>query len=126
MAEADFTDINIIGNSASKLPRKDGNNKVGKDQFIITFDLSSSATRPWVEIFNRVWGELNGQTPALHLPVVSDAQIQITCPLDDRLQGHLDLLKREVATTNRRYREQLREIDEEKRSNDKILQNLVF
>src|ERR1044071_6352480 len=95
MTEADFVDIIIIGNHTAKPPRKDGQNKEGQDHFIITFSLSRSARPPWVEAFNRIWGERSKQIPSLPLPIVSDDQIQITCLLDDRLQGHLDDLKRE-------------------------------
>ena len=125
MAEVNFTDISIIGNNTSKPPHKDGN-KEGKDQFVITFSLSRNAKGPWIETFNRVWGARSKQTPSLPLPVVSDDQIQITCPLDDQLQGHLDNLKREVATTNQVYRKQLEAADDEKRSHDEILRTLRF
>jgi len=54
MSEAQFPDITIIGNSAAKAPRKAGKTKEGKDQFIITFSLSSNAQGPWIETFNRV------------------------------------------------------------------------
>jgi hypothetical protein len=57
---------------------------------------------------------------------VKDDQIQIICPLDDQLQGYLEDLKREAATTNQVYREQLRATDEERRNNDEILQKLRF
>src|ERR1051325_1698279 len=94
MTEADFTDIIIIGNNTSKPPRKEGSNKEGKDQFIITFSLSRNAKGPWVEAFHRVWGKRSKQTSSLQLPIVSDDQIQLTCPLDDQLQGRLDDFKR--------------------------------
>jgi hypothetical protein len=126
MAESHFTDIIIVGNILSKPPRKDGKNKEGKDQFIITFSLSQNAKGLWIETFNRVWGEHSKQTKVLQLPIVKDDQIQIICPLDDQLQDHLDGLKREVATTNQVYREQLRATDEEKRSNEQILERLRF
>ena len=96
MTEANFTDITIIANSSSKPPRKEGKDRDGVDQFIITFSLSNSAKGPWIETFNRAWGERSKKIPSLRLPVVSDDRIQITCPLDDQLQGHLDDLKREV------------------------------
>ncbi len=126
MTEADFTDIIIVGNHTAKPPRKEGNSKEGKDQFIITFSLSSNAKGPWIETFNRVWGERSKQIPSLPLPIVSDGQIQITCPLDDQLQGHLDSLKREVATTNQVYRAYLRAAEDEKRSQDDLLRKLLF
>src|SRR5205085_4459338 len=124
--EVHFTDITITGNNAAKPPRKDGRSKEGKDQFIITFNLSSYAKAPWIETFNRLWGEFNRQTPSLQLPIVSDGQIQITCPLDDRLQGHLDNLKRVVTTTNHVYRENLQAMENEKRGNEEKLQRLRF
>jgi hypothetical protein len=126
MAEADFTDITIIGNSTSKPPRKESSNKEGRDHFIITFSLSRNAKGPWIEAFNRVWGKRGKQTASLQLPIVSDDQIQLTCPLDDQLQGYLDDLKREVATTNQIYRDQLRATENEKRSHDELLQQLRF
>src|SRR5437868_8767831 len=104
MAEAEFTDIIIIGNHTAKPPRKEGNNKEGKDHFIITFSLSRNAKGPWIEAFNRAWGKRSKQIPSLPLPIVSDDQIQITCPLHDQLQGHLDDLKRAVASTIKVYR----------------------
>jgi hypothetical protein len=126
MAEVHFTDITIVGNSPSKPPRKDGKNTEGVDRFVITFSLSKNAKAAWVETFNQVWGERSRQTSLLPLPVVSDDQIQITCPLDDRLQSHVDALKREVATTNQLYREYLQAMDDEKRAQDELLQQLRF
>jgi hypothetical protein len=126
MQQVQFTDINIVSNRTSKPPRKEGRNKEGKDQFMLTFNLSSNPKGPWIENFNRTWGQRSRQTPSLQLPIVSDDQIQITCPLDDQLQGHLDDLKLEVATTNRLYREYLQVVDDEKRTHDEILQNLRF
>jgi hypothetical protein len=126
MAETHFTDIIIVGNSISRLPRREGKNKEGKDQFIITFSLSSSASGLWIETFNRVWKKHAEQTHSSQLPIVKDDQIQIICPLDDQLQGYLEDLKREAATTNQVYREQLRATDEERRNNDEILQKLRF
>src|SRR5437867_802230 len=120
MAEAHFPDISIVGNITSKPPRKEGRNKEGKDQFIITFGLSRNAKGPWIETFNRVWGKRSKQASLLQLPIVSEDQIQITCPLDDQLQGHLDDLKREVAATNQAYREHLQAADDEKRSHEEI------
>jgi hypothetical protein len=114
------------GNNTAKPPRKEGKNKEDEDHFIITFSLSSNAKRPWIETFNRVWGERSQQIPSLPLPMVKDDQIQITCPLDDQLQGHLDDLKREVATTNQVYRAYLQAADDEKRSHDELLQKLLF
>ena len=126
MTEDHFTDIIIVGNNTSKSPRSEGKNKEGKDQFLITFSLSRNPKGPWIETFNRVWGEHSKQTHSLKLPIVRDDQIQIICPLDDHLQGHLDDLKREVSATNQVYREQLRATDDEKRNNDEILQKLRF
>ena len=63
MNEDSFTDITIIGNSSSKLPRKEGKTKDGKDQFIITFSLSGNAKVPWIETFNRAWVERSKKTP---------------------------------------------------------------
>ena len=126
MTEADFIDIIIIGNNTAKPPRKDGNNKAGQDQFIITFSLSRNARPPWIEAFNRIWGERSKQIPSLPLPIVSDDQIQITCPLDDRLQCYLDDLKREVAATNQAYRAYLRAGEDEKRYHDELLHRLLF
>ncbi len=126
MAETHFTDIIIVGNSISKLPRREGNNKEGKDQFIITFSLSSSPSGLWIETFNRVWKKHGEQTYSLQSPIVKDNHIQIICPLDDQLQGHLEDLKREAATTNQVYREQLRVTDEGRSNNDEILRKLRF
>ncbi|HZS06837.1 MAG TPA: hypothetical protein VFD58_18520 [Blastocatellia bacterium] len=126
MAEIHFTDITITGNNVAKPPRKEGRNKEGKDQFIITFTLSSHAKGPWIETFNRIWGEFNRKAPSIQLPIVSDGQVQLTCPLDDRLQNHLDNLKEVITTTNRTYRQQLQEADDEKRGNYEILQRLRF
>ena|SRR5207253_8038802 len=126
MTEADFVDIMIIGNHTAKPPRKDGKNKEGQDHFIITFSLSRNARPPWIEAFNRIWSERSKQVPSLPLPIVSDDQIQITCPLDDRLQGHLDDLKRGVAATNQAYRAYLRAAEDEKRHHDDLLQRLLF
>ena len=127
MNEDSFTDITITGNSSSKLPRKEGKTKDGKDQFIITFSLSSNAKVPWIETFNRAWVEKSKKTPSsLRLPVVSDNKIQITCSLDDQLQGHLDDLKEELTTTNQRFREHLQDIEDENQRNGEILQNLKF
>jgi hypothetical protein len=126
MAETHFTDIIIVGNSISKLPRREGKNKEGKDQFIITFSLSSSPSGSWIETFNRVWKEHGEQTHSLQSPIVRDDQIQIICPVDDQLQSHLEYLKRDAATTNQVYREQLRTIDEERGNNDEILRKLRF
>lgn len=126
MTEAQFTEINIVGHNASKPPRKDGKNKAGKDQFIISFNLSMNANVLWVETFNRMWGEHSKQTNTLQLPIVKDDHIQIICSIDDQLQDHLDDLKREITKTNRVYLEHLRATDKEKRSNDEILQKLRF
>jgi hypothetical protein len=125
MSEVQFSDITIAGNSAAKAPRKDGKTKLGEDQFIITFSLSSNAQGPWIETFNREWGK-HGKPPLLPLPMVRDDQIQIACPLDGQLQGHLDDLKQVVATTNRVYRAQLQAIEDEKRNHDELLQKLRF
>jgi hypothetical protein len=126
MDQMQSAEISIIGNCATKPPRKEGKNKDGQDQFLITFSLSQSAKGLWVEIFNRVWGVRAKQTPSLPLPIVSDNQIQICCPCDDRLQWHLDELKREIATANRIHREQLQASDDEKRAQSEILQKLRF
>lgn len=126
MSEVQFSDITIVGNSTAKAPRKEGKTKVGKDQFIITFSLSSNAQAPWIETFNRVWGKHGNEPPLLPLPMVRDDQIQIACPLDDELQCHLDNLKQVVATTNQVYRAQLQAIDTEKRNHDELLQKLRF
>jgi hypothetical protein len=126
MSEVRFSDITIIGNCAAKGPRKEGKTKEGKDQFIITFSLSSNAQGPWVETFNRVWGKHGNEPPLLSLPMIRDDQIQIACSLDDQLQGHLDNLKQVVATTNQVYRAQLQAIDDEKRNHDELLQKLRF
>ena len=126
MSEVQFSDITIIGNSAAKAPRKEGITKEGKDQFIITFSLSSNAQGPWIEIFNRVWGKHSNEPPLLPLPMVRDGQIQIICPLDDQLQGHLDNLMQVVATTNQVYRAQLQAMDDEKRYHEELLQKLRF
>jgi hypothetical protein len=126
MDETYFTDITIVGNSNSKLPRREGINKEGKDQFIITFSLSSSASGLWIETFNRVWKQRSNQPNSLELPIVKEDQIQILCPLDDQLQVHLEELKRETAITNEVYREKLRATDEQRSRNDEILQKLKF
>jgi hypothetical protein len=126
MPEIQFSDITIIGNRADKAPRKDGKTKEGKDNFIITFSLSSNAQGAWIEIFNRVWGRRGNEPPLLPLPMVRDDQIQIACPLDDQLQGHLDNLKQVVATANHAYRAQLQAADDEKRNYDELLQKLRF
>jgi hypothetical protein len=126
MSEVKFSDITIIGNSAAKPPRKEGQTKEDKDQFTITFSLSSNAQGPWIEVFNRVWGKRSNEPPLLPLPMVRDDQIQIVCPLDDQLQGHLDNLKQIVATTNQVYRAQLQAIDDEKRNHEELLQKLRF
>jgi len=126
MSEVQFPDITIIGNSAAKAPRKAGKTKEGKDQFIITFSLSSNAQGPWIETFNRVWGKRDNEPTLLPIQMVKDDQIQIACPLDDQLQGHLDNLKQVVATTNQVYRAQLQAIDTEKRNHDELLQKLRF
>jgi hypothetical protein len=126
MAEVDFTDIIIIGNHTAKPPRKEGRNKDGRDQFMITFSLSRNAKGPWIEAFNQVWRKQSKQTASLQLPIVSDDQIQITCPLDEQLQGYLDDLKRDVATTNQMYRDQLQATENEKRSHNELLQQLRF
>jgi hypothetical protein len=58
--------------------------------------------------------------------MIRDGQIQIVCPLDDQLQGHLDNLKQVVATTNQVYRAQLQAVDDEKRYHEELLQKLRF
>ena len=126
MSEVQFSDITIIGNSAAKAPRKEGKTKEGKDQFIITFSLSSNAQGSWIETFNRVWGKRGNEPPLLSLPMVRDDQIQIACPLDDQLQDHLDNLKQVVATTNQVYRAQLQATYDEKRNHGELLQKLRF
>ena len=126
MSEVQFPDITIIGNSAAKTPRKAGTTKEGKDQFIITFSLSSNAQGPWIETFNRVWGKRDNEPTLLPIQMVKDDQIQIACPLDDQLQGHLDNLKQVVATTNQVHRAQLQATDDEKRNHDELLQKLRF
>ena len=126
MSEVQFPDITIIGNSAAKAPRKAGKTKEGKDQFIITFSLSSNAQGPWIETFNRVWGKRDNEPTLLPIQMVKDDQIQIACPLDDRLQGYLDNLKQVVATTNQVHRAKLQATDDEKRNNDELLQKLRF
>ena len=126
MSEVQFPDITIIGNSAAKAPRKAGKTKEGKDQFIITFSLSSNAQGPWIETFNRVWGKRDNEPTLLPIQIVKDDQIQIACPLDDPLQGHLDNLKQVVATTNQVHRAQLQATDDEKRNHDELLQKLRF
>ena len=126
MSEVKFSDITIIGNSAAKPPRKEGKTIEDKDQFTITFSLSSNAQGPWIEVFNRVWGKSSNEPPLLPLPMVRDDQIQIVCPLDDQLQGHLDNLKQVVATANQVHRAQLQAKDDEKRNHDELLQKLRF
>jgi hypothetical protein len=126
MSEVQFPDITIIGNSAAKAPRKAGKTKEGKDQFIITFSLSSNAQGSWIETFNRVWGKRDNEPTLLPIQMVKDDQIQIACPLDDQLQGHLDNLKQVVATTNQVHRAQLQATDDEKRNHDELLQKLRF
>jgi hypothetical protein len=126
MSEVQFPDITIIGNSAAKAPRKAGKTKEGKDQFIITFSLSTNAQGPWIETFNRVWGKRDNEPTLLPIQMVKDDQIQIACPLDDQLQGHLDNLKQVVATANQVHRAQLQATDDEKRNHDELLQKLRF
>jgi hypothetical protein len=126
MSEVQFSDITIVGNCAAKAPRKEGRTKEDKDQFLITFSLSSNAQGPWIETFNRVWGKHGNEPPLLPLPVVRDDQIQMACPIDDQLQGHLDNLKQVVATTNQVYRAKLQATDDEKRSHEELLQKLRF
>ena len=126
MSEVQFPDITIIGNSAAKAPRKAGKTKEGKDQFIITFSLSSNAQGPWIETFNRVWGKRDNEPTLLPIQMVKDDQIQIACPLDYQLQGHLDNLKQVVATANQVHRAQLQATDDEKRNHDELLQKLRF
>jgi hypothetical protein len=58
--------------------------------------------------------------------MVKDDQIQIACPIDDQLQGHLDNLKQVVATTNQVHRAQLQATDDEKRNHDELLQKFRF
>ena len=126
MSEVQFPDITIIGNSEAKAPRKAGRTKEGKDQFIITFSLSSNAQGPWIETFNRVWGKRDNEPTLLPIQMVKDDQIQIACPLDDQLQGYLDNLKQVVATTNQVHRAQLQATADEKRNHDELLQKLRF
>src|SRR5262249_11533746 len=126
MSEVQFSDITIIGNSAGKAPRKEGKTKEGIDQFIITFGLSRNAQGPWIETFNRVWGKHGNEPPLLPLPMVRDDQIQTAGPVDDHLKGHLDNLKKVVATTNHVYRAQLQATEDEKRNHDELLQKLRF
>jgi hypothetical protein len=126
MSEVQFPDITIIGNSAAKAPRKVGKTKEGRDQFIITFSLSSNAQGPWIETFNRVWGKRDNEPTLLPIQMVKDDQIQIACPLDDQLQGYLDNLKQVVATTNQVHRAQLQATADEKRNHDELLQKLRF
>jgi len=126
MSEVQFPDITIVGNNAAKAPRKAGKTKEGKDQFIITFSLSSNAQGPWIETFNRVWGKRDNEPTLLPIQMVKDDQIQIACPLDDQLQGHLDNLKQVVATTNQVHRAKLQATDDEKRNHDELLQKLRF
>ena len=126
MTEVHFTDLAIVGNHATKPPRKDGKNEMGQDQFIITFSLSRHANGYWTEAFNRVCGEQDNRTRYLRLPLVKDDQIQILCPIDDQLQVHLDDLKQLIEMTNRLCREQLSATDEEKRHQVEILQRLRF
>ena len=126
MSEVEFPDITIIGNSAAKSPRKAGKTKEGKDQFIITFSLSSNAQGPWIETFNRVWGKRDNEPTLLPIQMVKDDQIQIACPLDDQLQGYLDNLKQVVATTNQVHRAQLQATADEKRNHEELLQKLRF
>jgi hypothetical protein len=126
MSEVQFSDITIVGNCAAKAPRKEGKTKEDKDRFIITFSLSSNAQSPWIETFNRVWGKRGNEPPLLPLPMVRDDQIQIACPIDDQLQGHLDDLKQVIATTNQVYRAQLQATIDEKRNHDELLQKLRF
>jgi hypothetical protein len=126
MFEVQVSDITIIGNSAAKPPRKEGKTKEGKEQFIITFSLSSNAEAHWIEAFNRVWGKRDNEPPLLPLPMVRDGQVQIACPLDDQLQSQLDNLMQVVATTNQVYRAQLQAINDEKRNHDELLQKLRF
>ena len=126
MSEAQFSDIVIVGNCASKTPRKEGTTKEGKDLFIITFSLSRNAQSPWIETFNRVWGKNREGVPILSMPMVKDDQIQIACPLDEQLQSHLDNLKQIVITTNDVYRAKLQAIEDEKRVQEELLQKLKF
>ena len=126
MSEVQFPDITIIGNSAAKAPRKAGKTKEGKDQFIITFSLSSNAQGPWIETFNRVWGKRDNEPTLLPIQIVKDDQIQIACPLDEQLQSHLDNLKQIVITTNDVYRAKIQATEDEKRNQDELLQKLKF
>ncbi len=121
MAESHFTDIIIVGNSISGLPHREG-----KDQFIVTSILSSRPSGLWIETFNRLWKNHAEPSHSLQSPIVKDDQIRIICPIDDQLQGYLEDLKREAATTNQVYREQLRATDEERRNNNEILQKPRF
>jgi hypothetical protein len=126
MAQVQFEDISIVSNRTSKPPRKEGSSKEGKDRFMVTFNLSSNPKGPWIASFNRTWDQRSKRTPSIPLPIVSDDQIQITCPIDDQVQSHLDDLKQDVAIANRLYREYLQAADDEKRSHDEVLQNLRF
>ena len=70
MAEVQFIDISIVSNRTSRPPRKEGSSKEGKDQFMVTFNLSSNPKGPWIESFNRTW--INAASG--HLITIADCQ----------------------------------------------------
>jgi hypothetical protein len=108
--------------------------EVGRGRAEYHFRLSATPSERWVEIFDQKWADYRRRraeeagTPTI-VPnaCAEDSDLVLSCALhDDRLQSHLDELKRIVAETNKALREEETEYKaKEEEYKQLILNNLV-
>lgn len=98
------------------------------------FTLSAQPTERWVEIFDQKWAshrqrrsEEAGTPTVVPNATVEGREIMLSCALlDDRLQSHLDELKRITAETNKALQDEEAEYRaKEEEYKELILNNLV-
>ena len=129
-----FREIFISGHNEAKSHRDHGTH----NKCFYYFTLSYPPTIEWISIFNVLWGRhVSHLSPSLFAQANVEGQdLKLYCHCDSYLQLYLDTLKQDVATTNQKYVELLREReakvkmspeeDEEKRAMSEALGRLEF
>jgi hypothetical protein len=129
MASSSSVNITITGPDYDK-----SHVEVGRGRAEYHFTLSATPSERWVEIFDENWkvyrrrrAEEAGTPTIVPNACVEDSDLVLSCALyDDRLQSHLDELKRIVEETNKALRVEEEEYNsKEEEYKQLILNNLV-
>lgn len=129
MSSASSSDITITGPDYDK-----SHVEAGRGRAEYHFTLSGTPSERWAEIFDQKWtdykrrrAEEAGTPTVVPHACVEAADLVLSCALyDDRLQSHLDELKRVTAETNKSLREEEAEYKaKEEEYKQLILTNLV-